>query len=233
MNALGGAPDGSLRHLRQDSACWSERPEADVIEAQTGLQEPLMKLLLENQRLRRERDQALENVRKAVSALERAVQASGTDALTALPNRLILQDRLSHDLLLAERHDASLLLLYIDVDDFKRVNDCYGHPVGDALLQGVARRLQAAVRVSDSVCRVGGDEFVVLMPAIQPGEAERVVRKVAEAVETPLAIEDHVLNPRVSIGVALYPRDGRTPEELIRSADSHMYRVKQTRHLGG
>lgn len=230
MNILGSSPANSLRVLGPDSQRWAARPEANVIEAQTGLQEPLLHLLAENQQLRRERDHALASARTAESALERAVQASGTDVLTALPNRLILQDRLAHEVLLAERHDTPLLLLYIDVDDFKQVNDRYGHPVGDALLQGIARRLQAAVRVSDSVCRMGGDEFVVLMSAIDPAEAERVVRKVVEAVEPALAIEEHILHPRVSIGFALYPRDGRTPAQLIRSADACMYRVKQMRH---
>lgn len=231
MSALGGAPEGSLRPMTHDSPRWNEHTEADIVEAQTGLQAPLMRLLVENQQLRLERDQALAAARIAASALERAVQASGTDALTALPNRLILQDRLAHDLLLAERHNTPLLLLYIDVDKFKQVNDRHGHPVGDALLQGIAKRLRAAVRVSDSVCRIGGDEFVVVMPAIDPGDAERVARKVAEAVETPLAVDNLILNPRVSIGSALYPRDGRTPQELICSADTCMYRVKQARHL--
>ena len=150
------------------------------------------------------------------------------DALTALPNRTLFDDRLQAALLRA-RHSQELLgLLYLDLDHFKHVNDTRGHGVGDALLQDVARRIRRSVRESDTVCRMGGDEFVVLLAGIkQANHALIAGEKIRAALLQPFEVGGQRLSVSASIGVAVFPGHGSEGQHLIREADRAMYDAKK------
>jgi diguanylate cyclase (GGDEF)-like protein/PAS domain S-box-containing protein len=149
------------------------------------------------------------------------------DALTGLPNRMLFYDRLTQVLVRAKRHGDRLAVLFLDLDKFKVVNDSLGHAAGDRLLVEIAGRLQRTLRQSDTVARVGGDEFTFLLPGIERGEdASRVAQKILDAVSRPLEIDGHQLYVTTSIGISLYPADGEEAEALLGSADIAMYRAK-------
>jgi diguanylate cyclase (GGDEF)-like protein/PAS domain S-box-containing protein len=149
------------------------------------------------------------------------------DALTGIANRTLLFDRIEHAVAVARREDDRFAVAYVDLDGFKPVNDRFGHLVGDEVLREVARRLGGCVRASDTVGRMGGDEFMVVVRNVaNRDEADRVVAKVREAVERPYAIARDVVSLRCSVGIALYPDDGRTGPDLVRTADQAMYRDK-------
>ena len=149
------------------------------------------------------------------------------DALTDLPNRSLLNDRLGVAMGHARRDGQPLALLFIDLDRFKYVNDSLGHPVGDRLLQTVAKRLQAVLRDGDTLARLGGDEFVVLVEGLKAAEdAGRVAQKLLDALQAPVLLDGHELFVGGSIGISLFPQHGDTIEALVRCADSAMYRAK-------
>jgi diguanylate cyclase (GGDEF)-like protein len=130
----------------------------------------------------------------------------------------------------ARRAGRSVAVLFIDLDGFKAVNDHFGHAFGDRLLQEVAVRLRECVREDDLVARVGGDEFVLLLPYLrQPDDADRIARKLAERVAEPLELDGRVLRVGTSVGIAFFPRDGDDEDGLLTSADSAMYRAKEQR----
>lgn len=149
------------------------------------------------------------------------------DVLTELPNRLLLHDRLSVAMPRAVRNGHGLGILFLDLDRFKVVNDSLGHRVGDRLLQCVAERIRESVREGDTVARVGGDEFIVLLTEIEQIEhAARVAEKLLEALRQPFDVDGHELFLSASIGISLFPSDGRDGETLIKNADAAMYRAK-------
>jgi diguanylate cyclase (GGDEF)-like protein/PAS domain S-box-containing protein len=149
------------------------------------------------------------------------------DPLTDLPNRTLFQDRLSHALRLAGREDRKLALLFLDLDGFKKVNDTMGHRAGDSLLVEVARRLQGAVRGSDTVSRLGGDEFAVILEKVETSEdAVMVAEKLIAALSTPTVIGDRQVFVGASVGIALCPEDGTEAEMLLQHADTAMYQAK-------
>jgi diguanylate cyclase (GGDEF)-like protein/PAS domain S-box-containing protein len=150
------------------------------------------------------------------------------DFLTGLPNRMLLNDRVSQAIALSPRHMKKVAVLFLDLDGFKHINDSLGHPIGDKLLQSVAARLVECVRSSDTVSRQGGDEFVVLLSEIEQAEdaaisARRMLHSVAEAH----FINKHDLHITTSIGVSVYPDDGLDAEALIKNADTAMYQAKE------
>jgi diguanylate cyclase (GGDEF)-like protein/PAS domain S-box-containing protein len=150
------------------------------------------------------------------------------DALTGLPNRLLLNDRMGQAIALARRHKYQIALLFLDLDNFKHVNDTLGHPAGDILLQSVANRLLACVRAPDTVSRLGGDEFVVLLPEVKKSEdAAIMARRVLQTVMQPHSIDHHMLYVTGSIGVSIFPSDGLDAETLIKNADTAMYQAKE------
>lgn len=150
------------------------------------------------------------------------------DALTGLPNRALFDDRVERSLVEARRDRTRFALMFIDLDRFKPVNDQLGHRVGDLLLQDVAQRLRHCVRESDTVARIGGDEFVVLLRnARQPEYALQVAEKIRLAIDAPFTIEDHQIDISASIGIAIYPDHGANPIELAQRADEAMYRSKE------
>ena len=163
-------------------------------------------------------------------AEERIQRVAHHDSLTGLPNRLLFNDRLGQAISLAKRDSRQFALLYLDLDRFKPVNDSLGHAVGDELLQAVAARIRHQVRESDTVARVGGDEFTVILPDITGSkEAETVSTKIVDAFAAPFQLASHKQEIRIgaSIGIALYPADARDAEALVKAADAAMYRAKQ------
>jgi diguanylate cyclase (GGDEF)-like protein len=151
------------------------------------------------------------------------------DFLTGLPIRRLLADRLTQAITLAKRHGKKVALIYLDLDNFKHINDSLGHEVGDKLLQSVANRLQACVRHSDTVSRHGGDEFLVLLPEVDDVQgAVLTAEKLIAAMAEPHLIGDHRLHITLSIGISLYPDVGKDAEEVIRNADIAMYYAKES-----
>jgi len=154
------------------------------------------------------------------------------DQLTQLPNRELLRDRLKASLQVAREDRGRMALLYIDLDRFKHVNDTYGHAVGDMLLQAVANRLKGCVRETDTVARIGGDEFVVLLHSIRAADdTDIVVEKIRQVLVQPLRLDGHSVNIQPSIGVARYPDHGTEEKQLFRHADEAMYCAKREHHL--
>lgn len=149
------------------------------------------------------------------------------DFLTGLPNRLLLRDRLAQAIGLACRHRRWVGLLYLDLNGFKHINDSLGHEMGDRLLQAVGHRLVACVRATDTVCREGGDEFVILLAELEhPEDANRVADKVHAAFESPLFVDGRGFRVTTSIGISLFPDDSDNAEGLLQKADSAMYQAK-------
>lgn len=149
------------------------------------------------------------------------------DTLTELPNRLLLELRLEHALSKAARHSSKLALLFIDLDKFKQINDTLGHEAGDQVLIEVARRLKTSVRAEDTIARLGGDEFVILVEDVNhPDEAALLSNKLLDILNQGYLLQDGIHEISASIGISLYPESGTDAAELIRNADSAMYRAK-------
>jgi diguanylate cyclase (GGDEF)-like protein/PAS domain S-box-containing protein len=150
------------------------------------------------------------------------------DALTGLPNRLLLNDRVGQSIKLAQRHRCQLALLFLDLDGFKHLNDSLGRVIGDKLLQSIATRLTDCLRAPDTISRLGGDEFVVLLPELrQPEDAAITARRLLLALAEGHSIGGHDLHVTTSIGVSIYPDDGLDAETLIKNADTAMYQAKE------
>jgi diguanylate cyclase (GGDEF)-like protein/PAS domain S-box-containing protein len=150
------------------------------------------------------------------------------DALTGLPNRRLLEDRLTQALALSHRNRKASAVMFVDIDRFKTINDSLGHAVGDALLKEVAARLVGQLREGDTICRIGGDEFVVVLPEVKrSSDVAHVAQKVIEQLSQPVTVEERELVVTCSIGISVYPEDGRDAESLIRNADAAMYHAKE------
>lgn len=169
--------------------------------------------------------------RAMLSRLERLAQY---DVLTGLPNRALLNDRLLKAFRDAERSGHLLALLFVDMDNFKRINDRHGHAAGDRLLQLAAGRLAGCVRTADTVARLGGDEFVVVIEGLAaPEPIEGLMAKIRQSFSRPFELDGQSVQASLSIGLALYPRDGLTPEALLQHADRRMYAAKADVVEGG
>ena len=150
------------------------------------------------------------------------------DSLTDLPNRMLLKDRLGQAIEAARRHGGQLAVLFMDLDRFKHINDSLGHSVGDHLLKSVAQRLVACIRQSDTACRQGGDEFVLLLSGIEHAEdAAQFAQKILTELALPHHIDGHDLHVSVSVGIGIYPTDGKDVDTLLKSADTAMYHAKE------
>jgi diguanylate cyclase (GGDEF)-like protein len=164
----------------------------------------------------------------AVSNLDQLARSSQRDALTDTPNRALLLDRLQSALTMAQRRGIRAAVIFVDVDHFKQINDSLGHATGDAVLQQVARRLQAAVRDSDAVGRHGGDEFLVLLAEVSKmADASQIARKIISDMAAPSLLGGHMLHVSVSVGIAIFPDDALDASTLIGLADTAMYRSKR------
>jgi diguanylate cyclase (GGDEF)-like protein/PAS domain S-box-containing protein len=161
-------------------------------------------------------------------AKARAQHLADHDALTGLPNRRLLEDRLTQALALSQRNRKQTAVMFIDLDRFKPINDSLGHSVGDVLLKEVSQRLVSQLRVGDTICRIGGDEFVVVLPEVKrSSDIAQVAQKVIEQVSQPITVDERELAVSCSIGIAVFPDDGRDAETLIRNADAAMYHAKE------
>jgi diguanylate cyclase (GGDEF)-like protein/PAS domain S-box-containing protein len=155
------------------------------------------------------------------------------DNLTGLPNRNLLNDRMNHALARVKRHGGRMAVLYVDLDKFKPINDTLGHEAGDLVLREVAVRLKSCVRSSDTVARIGGDEFVVVVEEITRGnEASLVAKKIIDQLARPIDYEGHDCQVGASIGVAIFPDDGNSMEDVCKAADIAMYRIKHAGRNG-
>ena len=164
-----------------------------------------------------------------VKESQRRVEFLAThDELTSLPNRALFLDRVRQTVARSQRMDATFAILFIDLDNFKVVNDSLGHAAGDELLIEISRRLRECVRGADTVARFGGDEFAVLIEDASVEDSEMTARRIAEAMLRPYPIGRQTLFPSASIGICLYPEDGRDAETLLKNADSAMYQAKDS-----
>ena len=170
----------------------------------------------------------VQDITERRAAQERIEFLATRDPLTELPNRLLLRDRITHAMAGAARSGTQLALLFIDLDQFKTINDSLGHWVGDELLKQVAERLASCVRMEDTLARLGGDEFVLLLQGLGDAEAaSQVASKVLKLLACPYLIEGHQLSTSCSIGISLYPTDGSDAQALMKNADAAMYHAKE------
>ena len=149
------------------------------------------------------------------------------DNLTRLPNRLLLEDRIEQSMRKVQRNGGHFVLMFMDLDGFKPVNDAFGHHVGDALLREVGQRLRESLRVQDTLARVGGDEFVLLAELSERDDAATIAGQVVSLLGQPFVVGEHELRVSTSVGIALYPGDGLDQQELLRNADAAMYHAKR------
>ena len=165
---------------------------------------------------------------QAESVANRMEYHAHHDALTGLPNRILLNDRITRELAHARRQQTSAALLFLDLDRFKIINDSLGHAVGDQMLRVISRRLNNCVREEDTVARLGGDEFMVLLPRISgSADAGRIAKKIIGCLVDPISCNGHELHITTSIGISIFPYDGTDAETLIKHADISMYRAKE------
>ena len=171
------------------------------------------------------RDELLkQEVNQLTQEVEQARQCAHYDQLTGLPNRTLLLDRFSQAVARGARQHKQVALLFLDLDGFKSINDVLGHTAGDQLLQQVAARLTASIRASDTACRYGGDEFVILLPELQHRKsAVAAVEKIQAHLATPYMVDGITIEVTASIGMAVYPIDGSEFGDLIQQADAAMY----------
>ena len=170
----------------------------------------------------------------AIEQEEGARYAAFHDVLTRLPNRALFSDRLEHALAQAKRHTWGFAVMFVDLDDFKNINDSYGHEVGDAVLQTIARRLKENARGDDTVSRHGGDEFLCLLIQVQDQKTIAIIaEKIIKSIQAPcnISVLEHniSLSVKASIGISIFPTDGTTADSLVKSADEAMYRAKQNK----
>lgn len=156
------------------------------------------------------------------------------DPLTGLPNRVLFNDRLEHGLAQAQRHEWGLAVMFIDLDDFKKINDNHGHAAGDSVLKVIASRLSESVRDDDTVSRQGGDEFLYLLMEVKSQQdLSTVAEKILASIQSPcsVTVDGRTINASVSasVGISIFPKDGTTADELIQSADKAMYRAKKSK----
>lgn len=169
----------------------------------------------------------------AAGALDDASRAGGLDPLTELANRTLLLDRLAHAIAHAKRYGHRTALLFLDLNNFKQINDSFGHAAGDRAIQLVADCLKSVVRGTDTVSRHGGDEFLILLAEIaQAVDAAAIAEKVNASLRSYSRIDDHLVQLSASIGISIYPEDGDDAKTLIDKADAAMYVAKEQR-LGG
>jgi len=209
---LTAQPAHKLRALQAGAKDFISKP-FDLVEVKTRIHNMLEVRLLYKK---------LENYNTVLE------QKALHDSTTGLPNRDLFDDRLTHAIALAKRHAWTLAVMFLDLDRFKCINDTHGHAVGDEVLKEVAKRLLQHTREEDTVCRNGGDEFLYLLMNPQgTGNIERIARNLLKTIGQPIDMGDLQPVIKASIGIAVYPDDGTTGEQLIRNADTAMYGAKK------
>jgi diguanylate cyclase len=175
--------------------------------------------------------QVLEHKLASAQELEASVlHAAFHDALTGLPNRALFNDRLEHGLAQAHRHGWTLALMFVDLNDFKIINDTYGHAAGDEILRTIAARLTDNTRNDDTVSRHGGDEFLYLLMEVKDeSDIAAIAEKIVGSIQQPCTVNNAPLIISASVGISIFPRDGTTADALLKSADKAMYKAKRER----
>ena len=209
--------------------------KSEVIE--DNVQDAANKLAIVNAALKEEVSErlVLESKLEALTEQEQASRhAAVHDPLTGLPNRVLFNDRLEHGLAQARRHGWSLAVMFIDLNDFKKINDTYGHDAGDSVLKTIASRLTQRVRDDDTVSRHGGDEFLYLLTAVNdeedlPAIAEKILASIQEPCSVDIGDATIHSSTGASIGIAIFPKNGSTAEILIQGADKAMYQAKTSK----
>lgn len=244
MNELPDLRDGAVAAAERQLASLNGQVEAmrcvlvqllqDVVRAQKQLDDSLATQLLEaNERLVVTALVAQADAQTAAGALDEASRSAGLDPLTGLPNRALLLDRLAIAISNAKRHGNRVALLFLDLNDFKAINDTFGHATGDVALELVADCLASLVRESDTVSRHGGDEFLIVLAEVaQSADAGLIAEKVNVALGAYQRIDNQAVRLSASIGISIYPDDGKDAKTLIDRADAAMYRAKK-HGLGG
>jgi diguanylate cyclase (GGDEF)-like protein len=182
-------------------------------------------IAVQNAKLFEQSQQEITDRKKAEKAIQ---HLANHDALTGLPNRRLFDERIKLEIARSERNQLRFSVMLFDLDQLKNVNDSYGHNIGDMLLQAVAQRLLGLLRKSDTIARMGGDEFFLILPEMKQREdAIQTAERILSALSTPFHLETFQINITTSIGVSFYPEDGEDPEELIKKADVAMYKAKE------
>ena len=210
--AHAGYWEGEIWHQRADMSAVALQASWVVLRDANG--QPLNTVLF------------VKDLSEKIAAQQRIEQLAYTDALTGLPNRLMLTERVNHAIRLAERNGQGFAMAFLDLDRFKSINDSLGHLFGDLVLAEISQRLRLCLRQTDTLCRLGGDEFVIHLHDTDAAGAEITAQRIIEAVARPVEIEDMSFTLSCSMGIALYPQDGQSLDELIRHADTAMYQVK-------
>jgi diguanylate cyclase (GGDEF)-like protein/PAS domain S-box-containing protein len=206
-----------------DGELWNKRKNGDIYAEWLSI-----KVILNQDRSVRMYLAIFSDITEKKQADEIIWKQANYDLLTNLPNRRLFSDRLEHEIKIAHRTDRSLALLFIDLDYFKQVNDTLGHEMGDILLIKVSERINESVRESDTVARMGGDEFTAILPQIDsPEDAERVVRMIIEKLAQPFDLNGTTITISASVGIAIYPNDALNSKELLQNADKAMYDAKK------
>jgi len=214
-------------HLREGSATERESEIRVAESAQTAIDKHMIMLQQANAHLVIATIEAHKMAEQIQIGKDQLAHLAHYDVLTELPNRILLLDRLNLAIELASRQGWQLALMFMDLDQFKHINDSLGHTVGDHLLKSVAQRLSGCARHSDTISRQGGDEFVMLLPFIESAEdATLCAQKMLAALNLSHHIDGHDLHISMSIGISIYPNDGKDAETLIKSADTAMYHAK-------
>lgn len=221
-----------LAHLRQQAEQTRAalvRLQREVADVQSQLDSNQSARLIEaNEHLVLAALRARSEAEAASRALEELARSAEFDPLTALPNRARLLDRFTQAIASAKRHGTRMALLFLDLNNFKQINDTLGHAVGDQVLRLAAHRLASLIRDEDTVSRYGGDEFVILLAAVsQPSDAVLVADKLIVALGAPCRVGEHVFRLTASIGICIFPEDGDDAHTLIARADAAMYRAKR------
>jgi diguanylate cyclase (GGDEF)-like protein/PAS domain S-box-containing protein len=213
--------DGDAIHSRRDG---TRLTVASRLALQCDADGAPVRILSINNDITKRRD-AEKALRDSEAQMTRSAEH---DFLTGLPNRMLLNDRVNQAVILAPRHMKKVAVLFLDLDGFKHINDSLGHSIGDKLLQSIGKRLVDCVRATDTVCRQGGDEFVVLLSEMEQSEdAAITARRMLQVVAEVHSIDQHDLHVTTSIGVSVFPDDGRDAETLIKNADTAMYQAKE------
>lgn len=215
----------SAHEVLQESEAVERRVQACADELQTAAE-----VLAQGIADQKQTTQALAESQTALAAERAARLRALHDPATGCPKRELFDDRLAKAIALAKRQGWTLAVMFLDLDDFKAINDTHGHATGDLVLKALAKRLLESTRNEDTLCRNGGDEFLYLM--MNSGDIDNVVRRaglVQASIEKPIAIDTLRLRIKPSIGIAIYPQHGANGDELVKNADIAMYRAKKRR----
>lgn len=217
-----GIPEQTIGVLQDITE--QKKTEQEIVQAKETLEQQVVERTRELANTVKQLQEEIEEREKIAAELD---FLANHDALTGLPSLRLCKDRLNHSLAEARRNRQTSAVMFLDLDGFKAINDQYGHEFGDQLLKVTAQRIRAEIRETDKVARIGGDEFVIILSSLPENEiAERIAASLIEQLAKPVFIEDTSVAISASIGISIYPQNGTTAEELIRSADKAMYRIK-------